>query len=109
MNFNLFIVFTVEISYSSILVNVNQQGTLQKTQSIVDTCSINIYLESIRVTRFAKLRELTLLFIHTIRNNVRSIGDRTKFDNSNLSPIIYTWTLLSIHCVTLISNTVGFQ
>ena len=90
MNFNLFIVFTVEISYSSILVNVNQQGTLQKAQSIVDTCSINIYLESIRVTRFAKLRELTLIFIDTIRNNVRSIGHTTKFDNSNLSPSIYT-------------------
>ena len=88
MNFNFF--FTVEISYSSILVNLNQQGTLQNAQDIVGTCSINIYLESIRVTRFAKLRELTLIFIDTIRNNVRSIGHTTKFDNSNLSPIIYT-------------------
>ena len=40
MNFYLFIVFTVEISYSSILVNLNQQGSLQKAHSIVNTYGI---------------------------------------------------------------------
>ena len=43
MKINLFIVFTVEISYSSILVDVSQQGTLPKsTQVIVDFCNVNI-------------------------------------------------------------------
>ena len=81
----------------------------KKAQSIVDTCSINIYLESIRVTRLAKLHKLTFLFINTIRNNVRSTGHTTKFDNSHLSPILYTWPSLSIHCVTPISNIVSFS
>ena len=104
MDFNLFIVFTVEISYSSLLMNLNQQGTLENAQSIVGTCSINIYLESIRVTRFAFFGKRTLLFSHTIRNNVRSIGHRTKFDNSNLFPI-YIFGCYSTYIVLTLSTT----
>ena len=37
MNFNLFIVFTVEISLSSILAALNKQGTSQKFRSLVTT------------------------------------------------------------------------
>ena len=37
MNFNLFIVFTVEISFSSILAALNKQSTLQKARSLVTT------------------------------------------------------------------------
>ena len=35
VSFSLFIVFTVEISLSSILVTLNKYGTLQKAHSIV--------------------------------------------------------------------------
>ena len=40
MDFNIFIVFTVEISYSSILMNVNQQGTLIIVHGSVNPFSI---------------------------------------------------------------------
>ena len=104
MPFNFFIVFTVKISLSSILATLNKQGTLQKARSIVTTYVIQFIACKNPYDQFAILCKMTLIFSHTIKNNVLSISYRTDLVNCNLFSI-YIHDRYLTYIIFIVSTT----